>query len=111
MSFRPFQSGKSENEDKAPNSELQRLALFRGTSQGSSATNNPLKDLRMMGKLKFEQILESIKKTKKDDEDFTVLEELFKKSELQKKHKFTGRELTECLKRLQFKIAKVGDIL
>ena len=65
----------------------------------------------MMGKMKFDKILESIKKPKKDDEDYAVLEELFKKSELQKKHKFTGRELTECLKRLQFKIAKVGDIL
>ena len=45
------------------------------------------------------------------EDEYEVLEELFRKSDLQKKHKFTGRELTECLKRLQLKIFKVGDIL
>ena len=54
----------------------------------------------MMGDDKHKKIKESLQKTKKDEDEYEVLEELFRKSDLQKKHKFTGRELTECLKRL-----------
>ena len=67
----------------------------------------------MMGKDKVKSVLECLVKPKerRHEEEFEILGELFKQSELQKKHNFTGRELNECLKRLQLRTAKVGDIL
>ena len=66
-----------------------------------------------MGKSKLEKVLASMNKAKekRHEEEFEILSDIFKHSELQKKHKFSGRELNECLKRLQLKTAKVGEIL
>ena len=66
-----------------------------------------------MGRIKLKSILESLRKPKekRHEEEFEILGELFKASDLQKKYKFEGREFIECLKRLQLKQVKVGDII
>ena len=63
---------------------------------------DPLKDMRMMGKGKLKSVLECLAKPKekRHEEEFEILGDLFKNSELQKEHRFEGRELNECLKRL-----------